>query len=621
MELELEVEATSQVREPSPVEGYLGAIHARLADCEEGSLATYIPELAQADPGWFGLALATVDGATYESGDSGQTFTIQSISKPLAYGLALAEWGSKAVHARVGVEPTGDAFNSISLAPESGTPLNPMVNAGAIATTGMIVRRFGAERARERILDAVSRFAGRQLSVDPEVHRSERETGFRNVAIANLLRNFGVLDDRPDVVADVYFEQCSILVSCRDLAVIAATLAGGGVNPLTGERVLAPPHVASVLSVMTSCGMYDSAGEWLFSVGLPAKSGVSGGILAVLPGRLGIAAFSPLLDASGNSVRGVAAFRELSQELGLHLVAPRGKIVPPIRVSYLVGEVSSKRHRTEAERDALAAAGGRTRVYELQGELDFTAAEQLARDLERRVEPPKRVLVDLARVARVDDSALPILAETCRALTAADGSLDLAGVDAGALPRLAAALAAAGRAPEIFSDLDAALEWHEDLILAEEDAATTGPVVALRSNELLRELADEDISRLAAVAAHHRFAAGDVLAQRGEDATAILLVTAGRLSVTAQRADGSPRRLATVVAGMMLGELSLTGPRLRTADVVAETDGACYFLPFAELDRLTAEDPRLKALVLEGVLRSVTTLARRLDAELAIARG
>lgn len=288
----------------SPITAYLERLHARHRPVAEGRVATYIPALATADPAWFGICLVTADGAIYEAGDTRQPFTIQSISKPLAYGLVLEQQGEAAVRDRVGVEPTGDAFNSISLAPDTGTPFNPMINAGAIAIASL-VRGQNGSRPLEIVLDAYSRYAGRPLTIDQTVYESESATGHRNRAIAHLLRNSGVIAADPEQALQLYFQQCSVLVDCRDLAVMAATLANGGINPLTGLRVARDETVRSVLTVMTSCGMYDFAGEWLYSVGLPAKSGVSGGMLAVLPGQFGIGVFSPLLDSRGNSVRGV----------------------------------------------------------------------------------------------------------------------------------------------------------------------------------------------------------------------------------------------------------------------------------------------------------------------------
>ena len=343
----------SEKREPSaassPIEGYLADLHAKYASLHDGEVATYIPELAKADPGWFGIGIATTDGYVYEVGDTRQPFTIQSISKPFAYGLALEDRGRSAVLGKVGVEPSGDAFNSISLAPGTGRPLNPMINAGAITTTSLVKGASSSQQV-QRLVDVLSLHTGRVLTVNEAVYLSEKETGHRNRAIGHMLRNFDIMTEDPTQALDVYFQQCAIEVTCRDLAVMAATLANGGTNPATGERAIAPELVDSVLSVMMSCGMYDYAGEWLYLVGAPAKSGVSGGIMAVWPGQLGIAVFSPRLDARGNSVRGIKVCQDLSRDFNLHALRVPRYARAAIRAVYDLSKVGSKRFRREPER-------------------------------------------------------------------------------------------------------------------------------------------------------------------------------------------------------------------------------------------------------------------------------
>jgi glutaminase len=305
----------------SPLQASLDDLYHELRPLREGTVADYIPELAKADPNWFSICVVTPDGQLYSTGDSDQPFTIQSISKALVYGLALEDHGRDGVLERVGVEPTGDAFNAIVLDERSNRPFNPMVNAGAIATTGLIHGNGPTDRLN-RMLDMVARYANRRIGMDVSVFTSERTTGHRNRAMAHLMRNFGMIGDNIDEILDLYFQQCALLVTCADLAVIAATLANGGVNPVSGARALDAGYVTDVLSVMYTCGMYDFSGEWAYRVGMPAKSGVGGGIMAVAPGRLGIGVFSPPLDARGNSVRGVAACTHLSEHLGLHAFAP-----------------------------------------------------------------------------------------------------------------------------------------------------------------------------------------------------------------------------------------------------------------------------------------------------------
>jgi glutaminase len=305
----------------SPLQLYLDDLYHQYLPLRDGAVADYIPELATASPSWFSICIATVDGQIFQIGDYAQQFTIQSVSKPFMYGLALQDHGRDHVLTKIGVEPTGDAFNAIVLDERSKRPYNPMVNAGAIATAGLIGGADPTERLK-RVLGTFRRYAAREIQIDAAVFTSERTTGHRNRAIAHLMRNFDMIGPEIEATLDLYFQQCSLLVTSRDLAVMAATLANGGVNPLSGDRALPGAYVKDVLSVMHTCGMYDFSGEWAYQVGLPAKSGVGGGIMAVAPGRMGIGVFSPPLDARGNSVRGVRVCADLSERFGLHMFAP-----------------------------------------------------------------------------------------------------------------------------------------------------------------------------------------------------------------------------------------------------------------------------------------------------------
>ena len=305
----------------SPFRGTLRDLHAAHAGNMEGAVADYIPELATADPSWFGIAAVTVDGQVFEVGQCEELFSIQSVSKPFSYALALEEHGRDAVLERIGVEPSGESFNSIELHRERHRPFNPMVNAGAIATADLIGGKDYPDRVH-RLLAALAGFAGRELYVDNAVFISERATGHRNRAIAHLMRNFDAVGDDFEDSLELYFQQCSTLVTATDLATMAATLANGGTNPKTGTRAMPAEFVKDVLSVMLSCGMYDYAGEWVYRVGVPAKSGVSGGIVVVLPGVMGLGIYSPPVDPKGNSIRGLRVCEDLSQRFGLHAFAP-----------------------------------------------------------------------------------------------------------------------------------------------------------------------------------------------------------------------------------------------------------------------------------------------------------
>lgn len=281
----------------------------------------YGPEQAGEEQGLFGVCLVTTDGGVFEAGDHALPFALQSISKVFVYGLALEGHTRERVLERVGVEPSGDAFNSLVFDERNNRPYNPMVNAGALITTDM-VRGGDCAQKLERILDVLRRYAGNaSLAVDEGVFEAELQTADRNRATAYLMRSDGMLAGDVEATLALYLRQCSVLVSCRDLAVMAATLANGCVNPITGEQALSRGLTRGVLSVMHTCGMYDAAGQWAYDVGVPAKSGVSGGILAVIPGKMGIGVFSPGLDVYGNSVRGVSVCHEVSERLGLHVFA------------------------------------------------------------------------------------------------------------------------------------------------------------------------------------------------------------------------------------------------------------------------------------------------------------
>ncbi|UJP11643.1 glutaminase A [Microbacterium sp. KUDC0406] len=303
------------------VDELLRTAHDRYAGHDEGTVADYIPVLASANPEWFGLSLVGVTGSVHEAGDVGVAFTIQSISKAFVFALACTAVGHETVHERVGVNNTGLAFNSVvAVELNDGSPMNPMVNAGAIATTALLPGSDAEERWAH-LRDGLSRFAGRTLEIDQEVYRSESETNLRNRAIAQLLQSYGRLDGDPAETVDVYTRQCSLSVTAHDLAVMGATLADGGVNPVTGEQVVSAEVCRDTLSVLASCGLYERSGEWLFEIGLPAKSGVSGGMVAIAPGKGAVGAFSPLLDRAGNSIRAQRACAYLSRALGLNLFA------------------------------------------------------------------------------------------------------------------------------------------------------------------------------------------------------------------------------------------------------------------------------------------------------------
>jgi glutaminase len=298
------------------IQRMLDHLHEKYRNVDDGEVATYIPELGKADPGHFGICIATADGRLFRAGDYDKEFTIQSMCKPFAFQMALEKHGLEATFKHVGVEPSGEAFNSIEL-DATNRPFNPMVNAGAIAISSLI-KQSPVEAGIQAFVDRLSAAAGRRLRIDHSVMRSEALTGNRNRAIAYLMRNFDVIDEHLHESLQQYFAQCSLLVTCQDMAMIAATVANMGRNPITNEQVFDFQYLKYMLTVMFTCGLYDYAGGWAYEVGLPAKSGVAGGIFGVVNRQIGISTYSPKLDAQGNSVRGILACKELASHLGLH---------------------------------------------------------------------------------------------------------------------------------------------------------------------------------------------------------------------------------------------------------------------------------------------------------------
>lgn len=303
------------------VESMVVEAHRRNRSCVDGIVADYIPELGQADPDLFGVCVAEVNGGMHVSGDAAVEFSIQSISKAFVYALVCEAFGHDAVAELVGVNNTGLAFNSvIAIELNDGHPMNPMVNAGALATTALMPGGT-ADEQWEAIRVGLSAFAGRDLELDHEVYQSETATNKRNRAIAGLLESYGRIQKDPLEVVDVYTKQCSLRVTARDLAIMGATLADGGVNPVTGVQVVSADVCRDTLSVLAANGLYERSGEWLFEIGLPGKSGVAGGLITIAPGKAGIGTFSPRLDPAGNSVRGQRATAYLSRALGLNIFA------------------------------------------------------------------------------------------------------------------------------------------------------------------------------------------------------------------------------------------------------------------------------------------------------------
>jgi glutaminase len=315
----------ARAQSATTIQQAVNAAYTKFKDLREGKNADYIPALAKVDPQLFGIALVTPDGRVYTAGDTTTEVSIQSISKVFTMARVVQDSGEKAIEDNTGVDATGMPFNSIiAIEQKKGHEMNPLVNPGAITTTSM-VSGANADEIWNKILRTYEGFAGRKLRVLEDVYRSEAETNQRNRAIGALMYAYGHISANPDQATDIYTRQCSVGVNARDLAMMAATLANGGVNPVTRQRVLDAKHVPGVLAVMATAGLYDDSGKWLFATGLPAKSGVGGGLIAVSPGNWGVAVISPPLDEAGNSVRAQRAIADISSALGGNPYAPTAR--------------------------------------------------------------------------------------------------------------------------------------------------------------------------------------------------------------------------------------------------------------------------------------------------------
>lgn len=559
-------------------------------------MADYIPELAKANPEDFGIVLATADGRVYAVGDWEKTFTIQSISKPFMYGLALSLLSPSFMEKKVGVEPSGDAFNAISLDPRTGIPRNPMINAGAIATAAQ-VWRHDPGRAEALTLEFFSSLAGRPLAVNESVYESERASGHRNRAISHLLRNAAVIEEEPEPGLDLYFRQCSIGVTCRDLAVMAATLACQGRNPLTQDEPLNPAITTCMLAVMGSCGMYDYAGQWLYDVGMPAKSGVGGGVLAVVPGRLGIAIYSPRLDAFGNSVRGIATCRRLSQALELHLFDQTPLQQSPVRSTYKGTERRSRRWRSTAEAAVLDPVRSQIKVLHAQGVLDFAALENVLGSIEQAATDGAVIILNLGQVSELPAASKALLQRQAELLQAAGKQLLLCRSSHLELP------AALSRKKFTYASLDLALEAAEDLLLeiscGEGSAALAAPAKGTPTDVgrlgLLAPLAADLREAITERLELRHYAAGTLVMGRQQESDQLFLVASGRFSIFLPIPQpGAPSRLArmaTFSEGMVFGDAAFFSGELRMADVVADTDGSCWLLQRSAFEELQQDNP------------------------------
>ncbi|WP_374928316.1 glutaminase [Kytococcus sedentarius] len=635
----------------NPLSDLLARVHERFRTHDAGEPAGYVEPTGGVDTRDFGLAITTVDGHTYSHGEADRLFAIQSISKAFTYAVALTDAGFEAVDAVIDVEPSGEAFNEISLQEGTGRPSNALINAGAIASTSLVsgsssnpyaVHRgdgtdeaadAGAHRSpegsrRERLVRAFSRMAGRELTINERVLEFEREDGDRNLALAHLMRSFDLISEGPEEIADDYFAACAIEVTTEDLSMMAALLATGGIHPVSGKRLLGEDVVERVLGVMSTCGMYDDAGEWMVRVGLPAKSGVGGGILAVVPGQAGVAVYSPPLDRHGNSERGVLACEALSQELDLHLMHGARVTHSAVRVTYPVTAAPSGVRRRPAAEAVLAEHGHRGRVIEVQGDLTFGAAESVMRELVG-LQEVDGVVLDVRRVTEVTDFARAGLAELARGFEEQDIEMVLVD-DSGRVADAEQVRVVSRRREAIEKVEELLLERHggEDLDRSEVEVQDAGVLATLGA-------ADTEALTQRMEAQEH--AAGDVVITEGEPFAGIHLITSGTVETTARepglqsRDEEDPtdpgedddieyRRLSVLGPGHSFGEFGLLADGRHAATVTAREHLHTWVLTPEVLRQLESEDPALALRLWQAISRDAYTRIRSQMDEIA-ARG
>lgn len=589
----------------------LGELYHEFLEKENiGALANYIPELSTVDPNKLSLVLTTVDGYQYCFGDTETEFTIQSVSKPFVYGMAIEEYGVRKVLEKISVEPTGDAFNSISLYPDSGRPYNPMINAGAIAATNMIWQLYRAEAFNE-ILKTFGVYAGSPLKMDQAVYRSESATGHRNRAIANLLRNFNILQNEVEAPLDTYFKQCSIMVDCRQLSIMGATLASNGVNPITGNKAIGAKYIPHVLSVMASCGMYDYSGEWIYNVGLPAKSGVGGGVMAVLPGQLAIAVYSPLLDVKGNSVFGVDLCKRIAEVFSLHLYKTPRQLKQVVRRHLTLRTARSKYKRDMKAENLLEEFGGTVHIMELQGELSFATCELFMRKIPVECHT---LIASLGKCITMDEGALNLLIKLNQEFQESGKMLlitEYKHLD------LLAEYAQGDFDFLMFRETDDALLHLETTLLDAHGYKAKCEPVQLMDQQLLKGLSELELDELKKYLKHKKYRVGEVIIKKGSSATHMFFLESGQVRVQDIGDENKDFTLAYINAGNSFGEMALLDKQRRSANVIAQTPVSCFTMRYEMLDKMEGIAAGIKVKILTNLGASLSSRLRNANKELA----
>lgn len=637
----------------SPLHRYLSDLLDNIRPMTAGTVNPVTATATQPDISKLAITLTTVNGFQYSSGDSDHRFAIQSIAKVFAYGLALDDLGSAELAKRIDVEPSGDPFNEISLQSGTGRPANPMINAGAIATVGQIKGRGGVDRLSRitGIMDLAAEGSPGELEINRTVYHAENLNGHRNRALAWLLRSFEILDSDPEPVVQDYFLECSTDVTTENLSMMAATLANKGVNPVTGREVFSEETTRQVLGVMMTCGMYDAAGNWMIDVGLPAKSGVDGGIMVVVPGQLGIGVYSAPLDEHGNSVRGAAAIRRVTRDLGLHYADASPLGGSTLRAHYSLADASLGVVRSTELSRITSQFGDRCQILEVSGDLGFAETETMARTVVELDDDVSMVIIDFQGVDDFGRAAILMLAS----LTASwrNAGKDIIFIDWTETlvehlldyievhddlelpdPRDKAKAASAGHIdlpwesdePEeeiqgefrLFDNRSAALEWAE-LRLAHRYARQI-----LQTDDAPREpetapvfdfLEDRDVNVLADYMELRSYTAGTVIRRVGQPFGGIYFIRSGRVELAAEGRDDTRYRHVYLSPGSTFGEfaLSYTGRQLTT--IRAIDDAEILVLSAQKIAEIEKSDPQLAIRLWTAIAREAYTVLEQSSRE------
>jgi glutaminase len=637
----------------SPLHRYLSEMLDNIRPMTAGTVNPVTETAVQPDLSKVAITLTTVNGYQYSSGDSDHKFAIQSIAKVFSYGLALDDLGPTEVSKKVDVEPSGDPFNEISLQSGSGRPANPMINAGAIATVGLIKGRGGVDRLSRitRIMDLAAEGSPGELEINRTVYHAENINGHRNRALAWLLRSFEIIDSDPEPVVQDYFLECSTDITTENLSMMAATLANKGVNPVTGREVFSEETTRQVLAVMMTCGMYDAAGNWMIDIGLPAKSGVDGGIMVVVPGQLGIGVYSAPLDEHGNSVRGAAAIRRVTRDLGLHYADASPLGGSTLRAHYSLADASLGVVRSTELSRITSQFGDRCQILELSGDLGFAETETMARTIVGLDDEVTMVIIDFQGVDDFGRAAVLMLASLAShwrddgkdvifidwTETLVEHILDYIAVrDDLELPdpREKAKAASAGHIElpldseeveqeisgefRLFDNRSAALEWAElrlahryaRQILPTDDAPrepSTAPVFDF--------LDDHDVNVLAEYMEQRSYAAGTVIRRVGQPFGGIYFIRTGRVELAAEGEDDTRYRHVYLSPGSTFGEfaLSYTGRQLTTIRAIDDVE--VLVLSAQKIAEIEKSEPHLAIRLWTAIAREAYTVLEQSSRE------